>query len=213
MSKKKLLSLFCAFIVVFISALLGLGLERRDLNGSNGLGGGVSSSGSTGARPTQVPSLPALNSIPPPPIGLVAPSGTVFAFVVRVIDGDTIRVNVDGKEDTVRYIGMDTPESVSPKKPVECFAHEAAARNKELVEGKYVYLQKDVSNRDQYGRLLRFVYVSSTFVNLELVKEGYARVYRFPPDFDHQKEFVAAAAEAKSANLGFWARCAMSPFL
>ena len=126
-------------------------------------------------------------------------------LVRRVIDGDTIEL-ING--DRVRYIGMDTPEEVDPRKPVQCFAREAAERNRELVEGKTVVLYKDVSPRDQYGRLLAFIYLASgTFVNLELVKEGFAFNYPFPPDTSKEEEFRAAETAARASRLGLWGQC------
>ena len=104
----------------------------------------------------------------------------VAVHVSRVIDGDTIEL-AGGEH--LRYIGIDTPEEVDPRKPVQCFATEAAERNKELVEGKDVVFYKDVSERDRYGRLLGFVYLpDGTFVNRMLVSEGYAFSYAYPPD-------------------------------
>ena len=145
-----------------------------------------------------------------------------IVFVPRVIDGDTIEVQpVDpktgslGQQEVVRYIGMDTPETVDPDKPVECYGHEASVRDKALVEGKYVAMTKDVSEYDKYGRLLRFVYLldaSNTMVDLELVKEGYARVLTIPPDVEYADEFNAAAATAQSEKLGFWSACPTFPF-
>ena len=124
--------------------------------------------------------------------------------VERVIDGDTIEI-VDGER--VRYIGMDTPESVTPGKSVECYGKEASEENRRLVEGKAVRLEKDTSDRDQYGRLLRYVYVGDTFVNLQLVAQGYARTDAYPPDIRYQDRITAAKDAAKSAGLGLWRVC------
>ncbi|MBI5729439.1 MAG: thermonuclease family protein [Candidatus Magasanikbacteria bacterium] len=125
--------------------------------------------------------------------------------VVRVIDGDTIELETGEK---VRYIGVDTPETVHPKKAAQCFGKEASNKNKELVTGKKVRLVKDISEVDRYGRLLRYVYLlDGTFVNLELVKEGYARPATFPPDVKYSSAFVAAAREARLAQRGLWAVC------
>lgn len=156
-----------------------------------------------------------------------------LAFVSRVIDGDTILVEtfdpktgMPAKQERVRYVGMDTPETVKPNFPVECYGHEASARDKQLVEGKYVWMEKDVSDRDKYGRLLRFVYpveissassgaafsLASTSIDLELVQEGYARVLTIPPDVAHEAEFLAAASSAQAAGLGFWGACPAYPF-
>lgn len=140
-------------------------------------------------------------------------SGTVR--VERVIDGDTIVI--EGGE-RVRYIGMDTPEIVDPRKPVQCFGRESAARNRELVEGKAVRLARDISDRDKYHRLLRYVYLvdglpseasakEGTFVNLELVREGYATAFTYPPDVARANEFVAAEKEAREAKRGLWSAC------
>jgi micrococcal nuclease len=135
------------------------------------------------------------------------------AQVRRVVDGDTIIVVLDGREERLRYIGVDTPESVSPSAPVECYGREAAEANRRLVEGRSVYLEKDVSERDRYGRLLRYVFVDDPagggrlFVNLELVRQGYAQVVTFPPDVRHAGTFRAAQQEARDAELGLWGAC------
>jgi endonuclease YncB( thermonuclease family) len=118
--------------------------------------------------------------------------------VVRVIDGDTIEI-AGGAH--VRYIGMDTPETY-PK--VEFYGPEAKAKNIELVEGKLVTLEKDVSETDKYGRLLRYVYVDGIFVNGELVRLGYARAVAYPPDTRYQWQLEQLEKEAKAAKLGIW---------
>jgi len=118
--------------------------------------------------------------------------------VVRVIDGDTIEI-AGGAH--VRYIGMDTPETY-PK--VEFYGPEAKAKNIELVEGKLVTLEKDVSDTDKYGRLLRYVYVDGVFVNGELVRLGYAEAVAYPPDTRYQWQLEQLEKEAKAAKLGIW---------
>jgi micrococcal nuclease len=118
--------------------------------------------------------------------------------VVRVIDGDTIEI-AGGAH--VRYIGMDTPETY-PK--VEFYGPEAKAKNIELVEGKLVTLEKDVSETDRYGRLLRYVYVDGVFVNGELVRLGYAEAVSYPPDTRYQWQLEQLEKEAKAAKLGIW---------
>ncbi len=118
--------------------------------------------------------------------------------VVRVIDGDTIEI-AGGAH--VRYIGMDTPETY-PK--VEFYGPEAKAKNIELVEGKLVTLEKDVSETDKYGRLLRYVYVDGVFVNGELVRLGYAEAVSYPPDTRYQWQPEQLEKEAKAAKLGIW---------
>jgi micrococcal nuclease len=129
---------------------------------------------------------------------------------VRVVDGDTIRAIVGGKEWRIRYIGMDTPETVKPNTPVEAFGPQATAANKQLLaSGGELVLEKDVSETDRYGRLLRYVWVhhadgTYTFVNLELVLEGFAQVETVPPDVRYADVFVAAQREARAAGRGLW---------
>lgn len=128
-------------------------------------------------------------------------------LVTRVVDGDTIEIEGGQR---VRYIGIDTPETVDPRKPVQCFGVEASNKNKDLVSGKRVRLEKDVSETDRYGRLLRYVYVGNIFVNLELVKRGYAYASSYPPDVKYQNLFTDAQREAKEQNKGLWGSCPMA---
>jgi micrococcal nuclease len=124
--------------------------------------------------------------------------------VTRVIDGDTIEI--EGSE-YVRYIGIDAPETVDPRKPVQCFGVEASKKNKELVEGKMVRLEKDITERDKYNRLLRYVWLGDALVNLELVAEGFAKSYSYPPDIKYQAQIVAAEEKAREDKLGLWTVC------
>ena len=126
--------------------------------------------------------------------------------VIRVIDGDTIELENGYK---VRYIGIDTPETVAPNKPDGCFGKEASNKNRELVEGKKVKLEKDVSETDRYGRLLRYVYVDNIFVNDYLVREGYAFAVSYPPDIKMQDHFRAAEKEARENLRGQWSACSI----
>jgi micrococcal nuclease len=128
------------------------------------------------------------------------PSGSIVT-VTRVVDGDTIEISTGEK---VRYIGMNTPETVDPRRPVQCYGHEASAKNKELVEGQTVLLEKDVSDKDKYGRLLRYVWLGSTMINEVLVQEGYAEVDTVPPDVKYKSRFIAAERHAIAANMGLW---------
>lgn len=122
--------------------------------------------------------------------------------VKRVIDGDTVEL-VNGER--VRYIGVNAPESVDPRKKVECFGKEAAQFNQELVAGKMIRLERDISDRDRYGRALRFVYLEDgTLVNETLVREGYASVATYPPDVAKKDVFSAAEREARAAGKGLW---------
>ncbi|GIW62292.1 MAG: hypothetical protein KatS3mg090_1002 [Patescibacteria group bacterium] len=124
-----------------------------------------------------------------------------FYKVVEVIDGDTI-VLENGEK--VRYIGIDTPELNTERGDPECFALEAKKANERLVLGKKVKLEKDVSERDKYGRLLRYVYVEDIFVNEYLVREGYAKAVSFPPDVKYQERFLQAERQAREKNKGLW---------
>lgn len=133
--------------------------------------------------------------------------GTAQARVVRVVDGDTLIAQVEGREQRVRYIGVNTPESVDPRREVQCFGKEAAARNAELVRGKTVSLEKDVSETDQYGRLLRYVSVDGGLINATLIREGYARVVTYPPDVRFADDFRRLEREAREAKRGLWGAC------
>lgn len=142
---------------------------------------------------------------------LTKPGAELYLVKVsRVIDGDTIKLETG---QTVRYIGIDTPELHHPKKSVQCFGKEAMEKNKELVEGKFVKLEKDVSETDRYSRLLRYVYLptdaspSGLFINDYLVKEGYAHTSTFPPDVKYSDHFKNLENQARENNLGLWNRC------
>ena len=142
-------------------------------------------------------------------------SGTPDAFgqgqVVRVVDGDTIRVRVGDRVERVRYIGIDTPESVKPGTPVQCYAKRAAAANAALVAGQRVRLVSDVEHRDRYGRLLAYVYRQGdgAFVNALLVRDGYARTLTIAPNVAHATELARLARAARRARRGLWSACRM----
>ena len=142
-----------------------------------------------------------------------APNGMQAAEVVRVVDGDTLVVTIDGREERLRYIGVNTPETVKPNSPVECYGKQASRANAALVEGRTVLLEKDISERDRYGRLLRYVYVAVpgesdlVFVNLRLVEEGYAQTTTYPPDVRYEQTFRAAQRAAREARRGLWGAC------
>jgi micrococcal nuclease len=129
--------------------------------------------------------------------------------VVRVVDGDTIRVSLGGREERVRYIGIDTPESVKPGTPVQCFAKKASAENARLVAGRRVRIERDVEERDRYGRLLAYVYPAAggPMVNETLVRLGYARPLTIPPDVRHAERFRRLADDARRAGRGLWRAC------
>lgn len=138
------------------------------------------------------------------PMVLSDETGTsTFSEVLRVVDGDTIELSGGEK---VRYIGIDTPETGNGG---ECFFEEAKKKNEELVLGKTVRLEKDVSERDRYGRLLRYVYVGDLFINKIMVEAGYAKVSTYPPDVKYQETFIEAERYARESNLGLWEKCVL----
>jgi len=133
-----------------------------------------------------------------PLCGCISPPDT--ARVTQVIDGDTIVIEGDYR---VRYIGIDAPE-VQPQP--EAYGIEAQQANRRLVEGKTVRLERDVSETDPYGRLLRYVYVANVFVNAELVKEGLARAKAYPPDTKYQDYLEELEQQARLAGKGMWVK-------
>ncbi len=132
---------------------------------------------------------------------------SVSARVVRVIDGDTIEVSIAGDEEDVRYIGIDTPESVKPGTPVECYGHRASAANQRLVEGRTVRLVFDRERRDAYDRLLAYVHAEGRFVNAALVRDGYARTLAIAPNTAHAGLFARLQKLAGRAGRGLWGTC------
>jgi micrococcal nuclease len=138
-----------------------------------------------------------------------APGATLSARVLRVVDGDTIRVALRGRVERVRYIGIDTPESVKPGTPVQCFAKRASAANAQLVAGRTVRLVGDVEQRDRYGRLLAYVYrePDGAFVNARLVRDGYARTLTIAPNVAHARELADLARAARRERRGLWSAC------
>lgn len=125
--------------------------------------------------------------------------------VRRAIDGDTVEL-ING--DHLRYIGIDTPEEFDERKPVQCFAVEAAAANHKLVAGKHITFYKDMTEKDQYGRWLGFVYLTDgTFVNRKLVEEGYGFAYPYKPDVSKAVEFASVEADARANKRGLWSAC------
>ena len=145
------------------------------------------------------------------------PGGYEGATVARVVDGDTIEVEITERVDgpgvgvaeigatyDVRLIGIDTPESVKPGSPVECFAKEASAATTALLEGQEVRLVKDVEEADRYDRLLRYVYLGEELANARLVTNGYAHAYTYPPNVRHTDLFVQLQREARENDRGLW---------
>ena len=133
--------------------------------------------------------------------------GTSTARVERVVDGDTIVVRIDGRSERVRYIGVDTPESVKPGVRVQCFAKTAAKENAKLVLGRDVRLTYDAEARDRYGRLLAYVWRGDLLVNAELVRLGYGKPLEIAPNLAHAAELRRLATAAKRGRRGLWSRC------
>lgn len=134
------------------------------------------------------------------------------ATVHKVVDGDTLEADVAGEHQpvVVRFLGIDTPESVKPSVPPQCFSTEASARTKELLPpNTRLYLVTDVEQRDHYGRLLAYVYRApdGLFVNRSLVEEGYASILSMRPNTAHAVELSSAAIEAKAEGRGLWGAC------
>lgn len=128
--------------------------------------------------------------------------------VTKVVDGDTIHVLLNGKSTTVRIIGIDTPETVDPRKPVQCLGIAASNRAKELLSGKSVVLESDPTqdDKDKYGRLLRYVFINgSDDYGLGAIEEGYAHEYTYAVPYKYQTEYKKAEKAAKDARVGLWA--------
>jgi micrococcal nuclease len=137
------------------------------------------------------------------------PRRTLEGRVVRVVDGDTVKVRLAGRRETVRYIGIDTPETVKPGTPVQCFGKAASAYNRRLVAGQAVTLRTDAEARDRYGRLLAYVYRrrDGLFVNAALVRGGYARTLTIAPNVAHARELAGIQRAARKSRRGLWALC------
>jgi micrococcal nuclease len=136
-------------------------------------------------------------------------TGSDDGRVTRVVDGDTIHVSMGGEDETVRYIGVDTPETVKPNTPVQCYGKKASSYNHKLVDGERVRLRFDAERRDRYGRLLAYVYRrrDGLFVNDALVRNGYATTLTIPPNVAHEADFRVSQRRARDAQKGLWSEC------
>ena len=131
--------------------------------------------------------------------------------VTRVVDGDTLVVLIDGKEEKIRMIGINAPESVDPRRKVECFGKEASAELHMLLDGKSVELVADATqdDRDKYDRLLRYVILADgTDINAAMVKEGFAYEYTYRLPYERQKEYKQLQIDAETSGKGLWAKSA-----
>ncbi len=135
----------------------------------------------------------------------------VLYKVIKVFDGDTLVANIEGHEVTVRLIGMDTPEVVDPRKPVQCYGPEASAKGHELLDAKEIYIEKESAkgNYDKYGRVLAYAKLADgSLYNEYMIENGYAREYTFNKEkYRYQKEFKAAQKAAQKNKIGLWSKC------
>ena len=146
--------------------------------------------------------------------GGTPPPADGHATVTHVVDGDTIDVEIDGRTERVRLIGIDTPETKKPNTPIECFGPEASAFTTALLPvGLDVRIERDIVGRDDYGRLLGYVHLldadgdATMFVNMEIVEQGYARPLTIEPNSTFARDFADAARRAERSDLGLWAAC------
>jgi micrococcal nuclease len=134
----------------------------------------------------------------------------VLITILKVVDGDTVDIDINGHTERVRLIGVNTPETKHLTKPIECFGPEASAYMTQLLpKGTTVRIERDVEARDRYGRMLLYLYLGSDdlFINLELVARGYGTPMSIEPNTFHRNDFVRAAAQAEAANVGLWKAC------
>jgi len=130
--------------------------------------------------------------------------------IPHVLDGAPVDIDISGRTERVRLIGVDTPETKHPTKPIECFGPEASAYLTQLLpKGTTVRIERDVEARDRYGRMLLYLYLGSNdlFINLDLVARGYGTPMSIEPNTFHRNDFVRAAAQAEAANVGLWKAC------
>lgn len=133
--------------------------------------------------------------------------GSVTVKVDRVVDGDTAKVFYGGSSEYVRYIGIDTPESVKPNSPVECFGEESKRFNAGRIEGRSVRLVFDRERRDHYGRLLAYVYVGDELLNAEILRRGFGTTLEVRPNTARAGQFSRIEADARRAGRGLWSAC------
>jgi micrococcal nuclease len=198
--------------IILMAALLGFSAISSMARSNSSASHPPSPASGIDASPLTGESPGASNPVPPSSVAQPAfqPSATTqFATVTSVTDGDTIKVDIDGKEFRVRYIGMDAPEPDATDPAIKRIADAATAANSGIVAGKDVYLEREVSDTDQFGRLLRDVWLiddggSYVLVNVELVRLGYAQISTFPPDVRYVRELQAAQEKAQQDGVGIW---------
>ena len=158
---------------------------------------------------TQEP-VPAVGVDTPDPVS-VDQTQKVFFRVVKVVDGDTVDILMNGNTERLRLIGINTPETVDPRKPVQCFGREASDKAKSMLSGSTISIEQDPSQgeRDTYGRLLAYIFLEDgTNFNKYMIAEGYAHEYTYRIPYKYQVEFKAAQADARSGERGLWAATA-----
>lgn len=138
-----------------------------------------------------------------PPAG----AGRVATQVTRIVDGDTIHVDLDGRDTSVRLIGIDTPEKQGPYTQLECYGEEATRHTAELLDGRTVDLEFDVERTDRYGRTLAYVWLGDQLVNETILRDGYAQLLTIPPDVAYVDRFRVAERDAREAGRGLWGAC------
>lgn len=194
-NKRRLFSVLLAGILVFLSGVIFLALQLWESFSDN----------RTLALPSVVPT-PFSEEIKAS-LKIEKPADLEEVTVTKIIDGDTIVVSGDR---TVRYIGINTPETNHPRLGKECYGESAKEANRLLLEGKTVFLEKDVSNTDRYDRLLRYIYLEDFMVNEYLVLQGFALSSTYPPDVKYQDRLREAQIEAMTKERGLWKECLVS---
>lgn len=200
LSKKNLTLLLS--IIIIISSYLFAGNPDSPLV-SNPQLENIDQASTSPANLTPLDQSEATSSLPT----ITGPSADDLYLVSKVIDGDTIEVERAGVKDKVRLIGINTPETVDPRRKVECFGREASNYAKQILSNQEVHLVFDESQeqRDKYGRLLAYIYLSdNSLFNLHMISAGYAYEYTYKIPYLHQAEFKASEAQAKSKQLGLW---------
>lgn len=168
-------------------------------------------------KPGALSATPVVAGVAPTAVSQASlPSGAAPAELVRIIDGDTIVVRFPGQsgQETVRLIGIDTPETKKPDTPVQCYGKEATSYTTNLLTGQKIWLERDVSDRDQYGRLLRYVWIkqgaSYLLANEQIVALGYGTASDYHPDTRYHDRLFAALANARDQHLGMWGSCELA---
>lgn len=205
--KKGLLSIFGLLVFLVILGSLS-GDNPQSVPAQEGVAV-ASESPEVSQSPSALATIQTKSSPSPVTTKSPTPSPATNSYkVVKVVDGDTLDLNINGTTERIRLIGVNTPESVEPRQPVECFGIEASNRAKEILTGKTVILEKDPSqgDRDKYGRLLGYIFLQDgTNFGKKMISDGYAYEYTYDGKYKYQSEFKAAQADAQVNKRGLWA--------